>query len=334
LCTQTGDSSDSENEGDQAKQKQQQQHLRKKKAGDDNKNNSSGRRVAAGSATGRKIHGRMKDAGETVLYIGHLPCILEEPELKQFIGQFGKVLHLELARSKKTNRSLGYAFCQMQSADVARVVADTLSGYLLMGEKRLVCHVVPPEKVRRSLFVPTHAKKDPHQEYLKMKKEQQAKRHHRPLEKMTAVTSKLVARERKLRQNLKDMGIDYDFPGYEAAVLAAQKKAAAAAPEGEPEPVNKKEQREIHDDAADTKGRKRKDSVGSVDSAGKKERKRKDSVGSVESSGKKERKRSDSIVSIKEKSKKEGKRKDSIGSVEGKSRKDGKRKDSIGSVEQ
>ena len=141
-----------------------------------------------------------------VLYIGHLGNDFQEAELAKFLSQFGKLLRLRLSRSKRTGNPRGYAFCQFASSEVADIVADTLQGYILFGTRRLVCHKVPPTKVHDRLFFKFVFTPPPPPKQTKAR------------DTLTAVTQKLVQRERRKRKALQDMGIDYDFPGYEAAL--------------------------------------------------------------------------------------------------------------------
>ena len=226
-----------------------------------------------------------------VLYIGHLPYQFEEAELAGFLKQFGGIVNLKVVRSVKTGRSRGYAFAQMKSPDTAAIIADTLSGYIVMGTKRLVCHVVPADKVHRGLFART--KNLTPKAIQEKKKQPQTK----SLGKIKQVTSRLVQRERKKREALKEMGIDYDFPGYE-------------------ESFEKMEQQKVKDteEGLSDKKKKRKDSTSSVASAQsdtsaskkkkqKKKKRRSDSIASVESavsnsSNNSKRKRKDSFASI------------------------------------
>jgi len=46
-----------------------------------------------------------------------------EDELKSYFGQYGEVLAVKVARSKKTARSKGYAFVQFKYPEVAQIVA-------------------------------------------------------------------------------------------------------------------------------------------------------------------------------------------------------------------
>lgn len=216
------------------------------------------------------------DAPSNVIYLGHLPPQFEEDELNEFLRQFGKVLKVRVSRSKKTGRSRGYGFVQMATPAIAAIVADTMSGYIMFGQQRLVCHVLPNSKVHRKLFF--HYKK-------KEKKNMPHLRQHKPLEKMKAITVRLVERERKKREKLLAMGIDYDFPGYEAAASSvdATKEDSANDTEvkhGEKEkPSNRKNSTASMDSTASKSGTQKKDKEAtrkSIDSVNDQEKKRKE----------------------------------------------------------
>lgn len=155
-----------------------------------------------------------------VIYVGHLPRGLFEPQLKTYFEQFGKVLRLRLSRSKKTGGSKGYAFVEFDCDEVAKIVAETMNNYL-MGERLIKCHVIPPEKVHEKLFVGSQREfKKPSQpavaRYNKAHSEEE-------LQKMA---KKLVRKESKLRKRLAENGIDYDFPGFAAQVPLKKKSDA------------------------------------------------------------------------------------------------------------
>ena len=87
----------------------------------------------------------------SAIYLGHLPPGFEEQEILGFLAQFGQVAGVHVSRSKKTGRSKGYAFVNFADRDVAKIVADTMSGYFLL-ERRLISHVLPAEQVRDDMF--------------------------------------------------------------------------------------------------------------------------------------------------------------------------------------
>ncbi|KAI4902575.1 hypothetical protein NFI96_033935 [Prochilodus magdalenae] len=158
-----------------------------------------------------------------VVYVGHLPQALAEPQLKSYFSQFGKVLRLRLSRSKKTGRSKGYAFVEFGCDEVAKIVAEAMNNYL-MGERLIKCEVIPPEKVHEKLFVGSQKKfLKPSQpavsRYNKAHDEQQIKK----------LTGKLLSKEwltcKRIR---KANGIDYDFPGFCDTQVPAKKAQTGA----------------------------------------------------------------------------------------------------------
>ncbi|XP_044072603.1 MKI67 FHA domain-interacting nucleolar phosphoprotein [Siniperca chuatsi] len=147
-----------------------------------------------------------------VIYVGHLPLGLFEPQLKTYFEQFGKVLRLRLSRSKKTGGSKGYAFVEFDCDEVAKIVAETMNNYL-MGERLIKCHMIPPEKVHEKLFVGSQRefKKPSYPAVARYNKKRSA-------EQISKLKDKLLRKESKLRKRLAAHGIDYDFPGFAAQV--------------------------------------------------------------------------------------------------------------------
>ncbi|XP_056145453.1 MKI67 FHA domain-interacting nucleolar phosphoprotein [Lampris incognitus] len=156
-----------------------------------------------------------------VIYVGHLPVGLFEPQLRSYFEQFGNVQRLRLARSKKTGGSKGYAFVEFDCDEVAKIVAETMNNYL-MGERLIKCHVMPPEKVHEKLFVGSERK------FSKPKYPAVARYNKtRTPEQIAKMTDKLLRKEAKLRKRLAANGIHYDFPGF-AAHLPQKKKCSDA----------------------------------------------------------------------------------------------------------
>lgn len=170
-----------------------------------------------------------------VVYIGHLPNGFFEPQMRQFLQQFGTVTRLRLSRSKKNARSKGYAFVEFDDEDVAQIVADTMDKYLLFG-RQLVAKILPAEKRHPALFrgagkvmQPTDRKKRALQRLQHNKKrgddsvDADDKTSSTP-----AVTSRQQSRRLKKEQRkrgvLAGMGIDYDFEGWLAAKKDSKKK--------------------------------------------------------------------------------------------------------------
>ncbi|KAL4618041.1 MKI67 FHA domain-interacting nucleolar phosphoprotein [Arapaima gigas] len=163
--------------------------------------------------------GRRKNESLTpgVVYVGHLPREIFEPQLRSYLEQFGKVLQLRLSRSKKTGGSRGYAFVEFECDEVAKIVAETMNNYLI-GEKLIKCKLMPPEKVHPRLFVGSNRKfRKPS---LPAVKRYNRERSPTAIKRMT---SRLLRKESSLRKRLAEKGIDYDFPGFAAQVQKKMK---------------------------------------------------------------------------------------------------------------
>ncbi|KAL0964004.1 hypothetical protein UPYG_G00316350 [Umbra pygmaea] len=164
-----------------------------------------------------KKHTGQRRNSPGVVYVGHLPKGLFEPQLKSYFEQFGTVVRLRLSRSKKTGGSKGYAYVEFECSDVAKIVAETMNNYL-MSQRILKCHVVPPDKVHEKLFVGSLRKfKKPSNpavaRYNKL----------RTAEEFKKMTGRLLCKESKLRKRLAENGIDYDFPGFASQVPLKKK---------------------------------------------------------------------------------------------------------------
>ena len=221
------------------------------------------------------------DEPSTVIYLGHLPVGFEEREITVFLNQFGNVNRCRVSRSTKTGRSRCYAFVEFADPEVTRIVADTMSGYLLL-EKRLVCHVLPRDKVDHELMfakpkrVPT--KKD------MQKKARSEVNKVRNADAIRGITARLVKREEMKRKKLGALGIEYDFPGYaaSAAAAAAAQPSATATTGSKKDDVlsstNKKKKRKLSDDGDEGKENAKSDDEPvktSLESLEKKEKKSK-----------------------------------------------------------
>jgi nucleolar protein 15 len=193
-------------EWDSSDDEEAEQEIPQKKTVKKEKPRKSGGKKVAES----KLEHKDSDASN-VIYLGHIPAHFEEPELMGFLRQFGRVTRVHLSRSKKTANSRGYAFVEFEDKEVAAVVAETMSGYLL-GQKRLVCHIIPKDKIYPDLFKGT----DKVFRRVNWAAIHRAKVNRpKSMEKMKKITKRLVSRERKKRNKMKDLGIDYEFPGYD-----------------------------------------------------------------------------------------------------------------------
>nr|ACA53512.1 MKI67 interacting nucleolar phosphoprotein (predicted) [Plecturocebus moloch] len=141
-----------------------------------------------------------------VVYVRHLPNLLEETQIFSYFSQFGTVTRFRLSRSKRTGNSKGYAFVEFECKDVAKIVAETMNNYLF-GERLLECRLIPPKKVHKELFKDWNIPfKQP--SYPSVKRYNQ----NRTLTQKLRMEERFKKKERLLRKKLAKKGIDYDFP--------------------------------------------------------------------------------------------------------------------------
>nr|XP_056706346.1 MKI67 FHA domain-interacting nucleolar phosphoprotein [Euleptes europaea] len=154
-----------------------------------------------------------------VIYVGHIPKGLYEPQLKEYFDQFGTVTRLRLSRSKKTGNSKGYGFVEFECDEVAKIVANTMNNYLFC-ERLLKCEFMAPEKVHENLFKGSERKfrKPSHPAVKRYNRRRSTK-------EKAKMTRRLLKKERQLRRKLAEKGIDYDFPGFASEVPLKKEKA-------------------------------------------------------------------------------------------------------------
>lgn len=150
--------------------------------------------------------------------MGHLPHGFFEKQLKEYFGQFGTVSKVRVSRSKRTAASKGYAFLKFQHAEVARIAAEAMNGYMMFGHT-LKCSIVPIEQQHPELFkgAGRHMRRKP---LLKM----EAERHNmqRTPEAQRKRLARLAAKSKKRSAKIREAGFNYDAP--EMPLAVPQKK--------------------------------------------------------------------------------------------------------------
>uniref|UniRef100_U3EJV3 MKI67 FHA domain-interacting nucleolar phosphoprotein n=1 Tax=Callithrix jacchus TaxID=9483 RepID=U3EJV3_CALJA len=141
-----------------------------------------------------------------VVYVRHLPNLLDETQIFSYFSQFGTVTRFRLSRSKRTGNSKGYAFVEFECEDVAKIVAETMNNYLF-GERLLECRLMPPKKVHKELFKDWNVP-------FKQPSHPSVKRYNRnrTLTQKLRMEERFKKKERLLRKKLARKGINYDFP--------------------------------------------------------------------------------------------------------------------------
>ncbi|CAG7819836.1 unnamed protein product [Allacma fusca] len=76
-----------------------------------------------------------------IIMLEHIPHGFYEKELQGFFAQYGKVMRVKVARSKKTGNSKGYAYVEFEFEEVAKIAAESMNNYLMF-ERLVKCKVL------------------------------------------------------------------------------------------------------------------------------------------------------------------------------------------------
>eukprot|EP00033_Pygsuia_biforma_P001227 GCRY01001392.1.p1 GENE.GCRY01001392.1~~GCRY01001392.1.p1 ORF type:complete len:297 (+),score=67.81 GCRY01001392.1:80-970(+) len=161
-----------------------------------------------------------KKGEKTTVYLNRLPHGFTEKAVRDFFGQFGTISGSFLPRNKKTGKSKHFGFLQFKDREVAEIVCETMNNYLMFG-RLLEVKIIPEEDVHPDTFNP-HRKPFRKVPFKKMAKNV----FNRPKtsEEVERSKNRLLKKEQLKKMKLKDLGIDYDFPGYSAAPKTKSKK--------------------------------------------------------------------------------------------------------------
>ncbi|CAH3191134.1 unnamed protein product [Porites evermanni] len=168
----------------------------------------------------KKLKAQAEDLTPGVIYLGHIPHGFYENQIRDFFSQFGTVNKVRLSRCKKTARSKGYAFVEFACDEVAKIVAETMHNYMMFG-KLLKCKVIPNEKVHPRLWKGSDRKF----RYINWKNAEKKKQNKEKTDKEHGKQVKnILKKENKKRKKIKQLGIDYEFPGYASEMKAKRPK--------------------------------------------------------------------------------------------------------------
>lgn len=137
-----------------------------------------------------------------------------------YFSQFGKVTRVRVSRSKKTGKAKHYAFVEFQHVEVAKIAADAMDGYFMLTQ-RIICKVLPANKVHPKLFVGANKK------FKVIPWKTVERRRHdkeRTPEEQAQRIARLIKRDQKRRKKIAEAGIEYDYPSIESVLPIKPKK--------------------------------------------------------------------------------------------------------------
>jgi nucleolar protein 15 len=149
-----------------------------------------------------------------VIYVGHLPWGFDDVGLKKYFSQFGEITRIIAPRSKRTGRSVGYAFIEFADMETAAVAAKTMNNYILF-DRILKCNVVEDKSKYDRIFLKWKKKFKFVDQFKKNVIKQNKPKTKEEIKNKIQI---LLNREEQRRNKFEEMGIDYDFPGFKEIV--------------------------------------------------------------------------------------------------------------------
>ena len=149
-----------------------------------------------------------------VIYVSHLPWGINERNLKKYFEQFGKITRYILPRAKSSGRIKGYAFIEFENIEIADIASKTMNNFILFN-KIIKCETLADRSRYNSIF--KRWKKQ--FKYFNRYKAFVVKRNKiKSFPEIKDQVKLILEKEEKKRQKLKDLNIDYDFPGFKACL--------------------------------------------------------------------------------------------------------------------
>ncbi|OBA23888.1 RNA-binding domain-containing protein [Metschnikowia bicuspidata var. bicuspidata NRRL YB-4993] len=153
----------------------------------------------------KKSEGKIDAAKQrAVIYVGRLPKLFEEKEMKKYFSQFGDITRVRVSRNKVTGASRHYAFVEFKDLHAAQVAAETMNNYLLVGHL-LKVHLV--ENPKENLF--SKNMKSSFREFDWRAKEYEQQNAPKPLETWKELQKKYEESKKQKFSELKKLGFDY-----------------------------------------------------------------------------------------------------------------------------
>ncbi|ORZ09283.1 hypothetical protein BCR42DRAFT_123436 [Absidia repens] len=143
--------------------------------------------------------------------------------MRQYFEQFGDIAHLRISRNKR-GRSRHYGFIEFVAQDVAEIVVETMHNYMLDG-RLLQCKLIPLERRNPQTF--DNESKPKPRATAPIERQRKIRNQNQSMQVYLTRAEGLVKSENKKRQQLKELKIDYEFPGYAASKLQWEPKFKA-----------------------------------------------------------------------------------------------------------
>ena len=83
---------------------------------------------------------------EKKLYVGNVPYTLDDEKLKELFEEFGTVVSAQIIMDRRTNRSKGFGFVEMETAEEAAAAIEAMHEKEVEGRSITVNEAKPREE--------------------------------------------------------------------------------------------------------------------------------------------------------------------------------------------
>lgn len=144
--------------------------------------------------------------GAGVVFISHIPHGFYEDQMRAYFSQFGEITRLRMARNRVTGASKHYAYIEFRHLAVAKIVAETMNNYLILG-RLLKCQLVDPDTLHPEVFKGAN-RKFKVIPWKKISKE----RHNaeKTPEQAEVIKKRQVAHIKSVEERCRELGINWD----------------------------------------------------------------------------------------------------------------------------
>jgi len=178
------------------------------------------------------------DLKPAVVFLSHIPHGFYEPQMTEFFNQFGDVTRLRLARSKRTGASKGFAYIEFKHKLAAKVVVETMDGYMMFMRK-LKCEMVDISTLTGDVF------KGHDKHFAKnttvAKNIMQVNKNKTGLQMYRSLKKKEM-KNKKLQDKLNELGIDFNLEDVRVDSLKSEDFAPPASKKNKEENVSEEKE--------------------------------------------------------------------------------------------
>jgi nucleolar protein 15 len=156
-----------------------------------------------------------------VLYVAHLPWGTNEALIKKYFEQFGTISRFILPRSKHTGRIKGYSFIEYETMEIAKIAANTMNNFILF-DRIIKCDVISDRSRYNKIFRRWKRQYKYFNKYNRFVTERNKKK---SMKELKENVERYVEKENKKREKLRELGLNYDFPGFKKILESSKLKS-------------------------------------------------------------------------------------------------------------